>query len=173
MSNNFNEHQSLDDILSSLTLSSITSTSNENFTTLPAGYYKCEVVDAFLRKSKSDSSTSQAVFKLQVIGNGITIDDDDNIVSVPGVNSLVIGKYSTLRDIRATKNFISDMLKFINSDGSSMFQPIEFSTHEKIEQALTKCIGKFIVINSTISSSGSTWYSFVDWSTAIDLGIEY
>ena len=75
----------LDALLSSTDTSKVTS-EGIGFEDLPVGYYLAEVETATLTISKS-SKLPMVSLKLKIVDNGLTINSDDELVSIPSTKN--------------------------------------------------------------------------------------
>lgn len=165
----------------------VSSEGTGNFSELPDGYYLCEVDKAELAQSKNTGKLMSS-FKLKILEDGISLDENDNIVEIKGTKGRLIFKHYILQDEDISKQkenidkLISDLKKFEGEPGVPLVQPLldelsqgNLTKSEFIQTSLEYLSGMRIWVNvNTTERNGkkNTWVSLISWARARKLGIE-
>ena len=86
----------------------------------------------------------------------------------------LIFKHFVLKDETSIKRFVSDMLKFEDSDGNSYLPKEAFTNADIVGEAIDSLIGMRIyaqISNTEKDGNVSQWINFVSWKRASDLSL--
>ena len=169
-----NVFASINDILSNVELSEVTSESNGmGMEELPDGYYLSEVEKAEIKSSKS-SGLPMVAFQFKVIEDGISadIDSNGNVIKeyIDKTKNRKIFLYYPLKndDGKSVKRFVSDMLKFEgDTPGESLLPKEAFVSAEVLNDSLEVLIGMriFIQVSTSKNKDGQdmVWKNPISW----------
>jgi hypothetical protein len=160
---------SLNGLLNNTDLSDV-SAESAGFSELPDGYYLAEVEKAELKESKS-SHQPMVAFQFKITDDGLTPDENGDLVSVKKTKGRKIFIYYVLKDENSVRRFATDMLKF---EGENPGEPIlskdYFTNSELLVDALDILKGCRVYIQSstTINDDDSTsvWKNLISWKRA-------
>lgn len=174
-----NVFSQLDSLLGSADIKDVTAEST-GFTTLPEGYYLCEVVAANLGLGKT-SKEPQVAMRFKIVEDGVNYESDSKNkiyeVTRKGTKNRLIFKYYPLRDEEFVRRFVSDMLKFEGDEpGVPLLGKEYFTNSDLIEDALEVLKGMRIYIHNTVTEkddgTSSTWANVLSWKNANGLGLK-
>lgn len=159
----------LDSILGQTDLTDVTAESN-NFAELPDGYYLVEVEKAELKESKS-SKQPMVAFQMNVIEDGIGIENDGSFCDLKKTKGRKIFMYYVLKDDSSVRRFVTDMLKF---EGEEKDKPIlekdYFINSQTLIDALDILVGMRIYCQSSTTvnkdDTTSNWKNLISWKRA-------
>lgn len=173
------DYNALDELLGSVDLDDVTSEkSGGKFEDLPEGYYLCEVKSAELTKSKS---SGQPMIKIQfkVVENGVGVDVNEKgdavFVDIPKSKNRIMFKYYVLKDEKAVKTYVSDMLKFEGDEaGTPLLDKELFLSSVTMSEALNILEGSRIYVQVSVSENKTTgeksnWQNLISWTRAAKL----
>lgn len=164
----------LDAIIASTDLSKVTAEST-GFDELPEAYYLCEVESAKLTTSKN-SGQPMISFQYKVLEDGKNVDEKGNLVVMPGTKNRKIFKHYVLKDGDDFKKFVTDALKFEDSDGNAILEKEMLLSSQLINDCLDVLEGRNIYLfakhNVKKDGTQSIWYNLVTWETYAKLDME-
>lgn len=169
-----NLFEDLDAIIASTDLSKVTAEST-GFEELPEAYYLCEVENAKLTTSKS-SNQPMISFQYKIVEDGKNINDDGSIITMPGTKNRKIFKHYVLKDGDSFKGFVTDALKFEDSDGNPILEKEMLLSSQLINDCLEVLEGRNVYVFAKHSTkkdgTESVWYNLIAWETIAKLELE-
>lgn len=162
---------SLNDLLKSIKVESITSDSTETFSQLPEGYYFCELELAELTTSKSSGNT-MVKWQFKVIEDGVSYGENLEKIRIRKSTGRKIFTYHVLKDTSSLERFISDALKFESEEDTPILGKEYFENSEIMEQALNVLVGSRLWLHIDINEDGNSWTRFISFKRARKLELE-
>lgn len=167
----------LDALLSSTDTSKVTS-EGIGFEDLPVGYYLAEVETATLTISKS-SKLPMVSLKLKIVDNGLTINSDDELVSIPSTKNRFVFKHYPFKDEDSVKRYVSDMLSFLDENDEPLLPAEAWKSKVTMEASLEvlEMVKPRVWVNITLSKTPneqgvySTFTNIMSWKRAGMLGL--
>ena len=177
----------LDDILEDYTTEDVEKVDKEgtgSFEDLPDGYYLCSVDAAELGQSKTTEKL-MASFKCTVVEDGVTLNDNDELVYVTNTKNRKIFKHYVLQNEDPKKQkdaidrLVSDIKKFEGEPGVPLVQPLfdelkagSIKMSEFIQSSLEFLTDMQIyiqVVRSEKNGQVRVWYRLISWERAAKL----
>lgn len=166
-------------LLGSINLDDVTAESTIS-NELPEGYYLSELKSAKLTESKSSHLPMVALqFTTVDDGKTLVVDEAGNaeLNNLPKTTNKSIRIYYVLKDEKAVKRFVADMLKF---EGETAGEPIlgkeYFTNAELLEDALEVLEGMRVYIQISVTNNDdgtkSTWQNLISWKRAKALELD-
>lgn len=166
----------LDDLLGSANLDSVTA-DGAGFQELPDGYYLSEIESAEI-KVTSKTNKPMVSMRFNVVEDGLaqSIDDYGNteLIAAKRTANRKIFMNWVISDTASVERYVSDMLKFEDSDGNPILEKTYFITSATMVDALDIITGSRIYIMvQTIDRNGEKVkkQNLVKWATAKNLGL--
>lgn len=166
----------LNKIIQGTQLEDVTSEFNTGFDELPDGYYLSEVEKVELRETK-ETHNPMIMIQFKVVEDAIQIDDSGSqFLSISKTKGRKIFMNFVIKDEKSYKRFVSDMLKFENSEGEAILDKSYFTVDdETMMQALDALVGYsvYIHLSTTINSDDTKnqWRNLISWKRVSDLGL--
>lgn len=168
------EFAELDELLSQIDLNNVSS--DYVAKELKDGAYLCELKKAELVLSKK-SNKLQAKLTFKTVEDGLTDDEDGNLLKIEKTKGINIYKYYSLADISKIEIFASDMLKFEAEPGKPLLPKEALKRADTINESLELLEDMRIYVqvsNTYDENTGSitnTWYNLLSWKRASLLGL--
>ena len=164
-------YKNVNDILKRMNVSEIDPNKQE-YQGLQTGYYLCSFK---VEITTSKAGNLQAKAEMTIVEDGIAINEDGDFEEIKNSAKRKLWKYYPLTDEDKVKNFIKDMKKFEDEDGSPILTNDDFNSIESIQLAceVIEDLQLFVYVNNYKNKNGedSSFYNVISFKRAEELGL--